>query len=127
MEICITNLGHKQLWWEDEPQPPLKRNSSIRKGLYKLFWTMLHHRQGWPAARCLYKSLQLWSKTEPELIMLEWWSATYTRHHASCYALNCSRLVSKPRFCGLYGSQMWVGVISHSNNQLSFYHSYQIA
>lgn len=52
---CITDPRHKQMWWEDEPQPPHDRNSSIRKGLYKRFWTMLYHRQVWQDPRYLQK------------------------------------------------------------------------
>lgn len=57
---CITDPSNKQMWWEEEQQPPHARNSSIRKGLYKRFWTMLYHRQVWQDPRYLErKSLVL--------------------------------------------------------------------
>ena len=49
----ITDVSNKQMWWEDEPQPPHARNSNTRKRLYKPFWTMLYHRQVWQDPRYL--------------------------------------------------------------------------
>ena len=44
---CITDASNQQLWWDSEPQEAHERNSVIRKGLYKRFWTMLFHRGAW--------------------------------------------------------------------------------
>ena len=52
---CITDQSHRQLWWEDEPQVAHERNSLIRKGLYKKFWTMLFHRMAWNDPRYMAK------------------------------------------------------------------------
>lgn len=44
---CITNEQFRQLWWPTDPVPPRRRNSGLRKGLYRKFWTMLYHRGIW--------------------------------------------------------------------------------
>lgn len=48
---CITDERNRQLWWESENSPPNSRNSSLRKELYKRFWTMLLHRNAWSDLR----------------------------------------------------------------------------
>ena len=52
---CITDVSNSQLWWEQEPQEPHTRNSGIRKGVYKRFWTMLFHRMAWNDPRYMAK------------------------------------------------------------------------
>lgn len=42
---CITDENNRQMWWEDEEQLLHKRNSFLRKGNYKRFWTLLFHRK----------------------------------------------------------------------------------
>jgi len=39
------------MWWEDEEQLPHERNSFLRKGNYKRFWTLLFHRKVWEDPR----------------------------------------------------------------------------
>ena len=52
---CITSDCNQQMWWETDNQPSHERNATIRKGIYKRFWTMLFHRQVWRDPRYLAK------------------------------------------------------------------------
>lgn len=44
---CITSEQFRQLWWPIETVPSSRRNSGLRKALYRKFWTMLYHRGVW--------------------------------------------------------------------------------
>ncbi|KAK3108818.1 hypothetical protein FSP39_016352 [Pinctada imbricata] len=41
---CITDESNRQMWWPTDNSLPSLRNHSLRKELYKKFWTMLFHR-----------------------------------------------------------------------------------
>lgn len=44
---CITSDRFRQLWWPIQCHPARRRNSSLRRNLYKKYWTMLYHRGVW--------------------------------------------------------------------------------
>ncbi len=48
---CITDPVNKQMWWEEDILQEHPRNSELRKGHYKRFWTMLLHRGVWRDVR----------------------------------------------------------------------------
>ena len=55
---CITDESMRQLWWETDNCQPHNRNSSLRKEMYKRFWTNLFHRQVWKDPRYLERKRQ---------------------------------------------------------------------
>ena len=53
--VCIMDALNQQLWWQSESQEAHERNSVVRKGSYKHFWTVLFHRGAWLDPRCKQK------------------------------------------------------------------------
>lgn len=52
---CITSEQNRQMWWEQECHTPDEANSSLRKPMYRRFWTMLLHRRVWDDPRYIAK------------------------------------------------------------------------
>ena len=48
---CITCETNRQMWWLEEPEMANRSNTQLRKDKYKIFWTMLFHRNVWKDPR----------------------------------------------------------------------------
>lgn len=70
---CITSEENRQFWWKEGrgPGSKSKRNSSLRKELYKKFWTMLFHRMVFRDDRYLSKK-RLAMDRDPRLRHYVW-------------------------------------------------------
>ena len=68
---CITDQTNRQMWWETESHAADQSNSSLRKPIYKRFWTMLLHRRVWDDPR--YKARKQHAlQSDPQRLVTAW-------------------------------------------------------
>ena len=106
---CITSDCNQQMWWETDNQPPHERNATIRKGIYKRFWTMLFHRRVWRDPRVFSEERgNSVSRRQQAVLCMGWRQASQAWYNAWLCTETCEVLVPQPSDNAVYGTQMGI-------------------